>query len=86
MLVRHIISASLAVAVIVLANQRAGHAQEPAGGARGALAACKADADRVCPGVGPGGGRLIGCLKEHQNDVTIGCAKELKAIKSKMGK
>jgi hypothetical protein len=35
--------------------------------------------------VEPGGGRLIGCLKEYENDVTIGCAKELKAIKPKMG-
>jgi hypothetical protein len=52
----------------------------------GALAACKADAAKICPGVEPGGGKLIGCLKEHENDVTIGCAKELKAIKSKMGK
>jgi hypothetical protein len=44
------------------------------------------DAAKICPGVEPGGGKLIGCLKEHENDVTIGCAKELKAIKSKMGK
>jgi hypothetical protein len=44
------------------------------------------DAQRICPGVKPGGGKLIGCLKGHENDVTIGCVKELKAIKSKMGK
>jgi Cysteine rich repeat len=86
MLIRHVVSASLAVALIVLTNQHAVHAQGAAGGARGALAACMADAARICPGVEPGGGRLIGCLKEHENDVTIGCAKELKAVKSKMGK
>jgi hypothetical protein len=55
-------------------------------GPLGGLAACKADAERICPGVEPGGGRLIGCLKEHEDDVTVGCAKELKAIKSKKGK
>jgi hypothetical protein len=87
MRIRHVAYTSLAVALlIVLANQHAVHAQGATGKARGALAACKADADRICPGVEPGGGRLIGCLKEHENDVTIGCAKELKAIKSKMGK
>lgn len=52
----------------------------------GPLAACKADAGRICPGVARGGGRLIKCLKQHQDDVTIGCAKELKAIKTKLGK
>lgn len=78
---RHVAFALLPVALIAL-NQHTAHAQ----GARGALAACKADAERICPGVKPGGGKLIGCLKEHENDVTIGCAKELKAIKSKIGK
>ena len=79
MRIRHVAFASLAVALIA-PNQHAAHAQGAA------LAACKADAERICPGVKPGGGKLIGCLKEHENDVTIGCAKELKAIKSKMGK
>jgi hypothetical protein len=51
-----------------------------------ALAYCKADAARICPGVQPGGGRLIGCLKQHENDVSVGCAKALQAIKAKMGK
>lgn len=86
MLLRNFATASLAVALIALVNQHAVHAQEATGRTGGALAACKADAERICPGVKPGGGRLIGCLKEHENDVTIGCAKELKAVKSKMGK
>ena len=52
----------------------------------GPLAYCKADAARLCPGVTPGGGKLIGCLKQRENEVNIGCAKELKAVKTKMGK
>jgi len=52
----------------------------------GPLAYCKADAARLCPGVKPGGGKLLGCLKQHENEVSVGCAKELKAVKSKMGK
>ena len=87
MRIRHVAYTSLAVALLILLfSQHAVRAQGAAGGARGALAACKADAERICPGVEPGGGRLIGCLKEHPDDVTIGCAKELKAIKSKKGK
>jgi len=50
------------------------------------LSYCKADVARLCPGVTPGGGKLIGCLKQHENEVSVGCAKALKAIKTKMGK
>src|SRR5271165_3599403 len=27
---------------------------------------CKGDAERLCPGVQPGGGRIIKCLKAHE--------------------
>ena len=50
------------------------------------LAYCKADVARLCPGISPGGGKLVGCLKQHENEVTVGCAKALKAVKTKMGK
>jgi len=50
------------------------------------LAYCKADAGRLCAELRPGGGELAKCLKEHENEVSIGCAKELKKIKSEMGK
>ena len=53
-----------------------GHAQQ--------FAYCKADVHRLCAGVQPGGGRLAQCLKAHENEVSIGCAKELKNVKSKM--
>ncbi len=50
------------------------------------LAYCRADAERLCPGVRPGGGAIKNCLKEHENEVSIGCAKELKKLKAEMGK
>lgn len=50
------------------------------------LAYCKADVARLCPGISPGGGKLVGCLKQHENEVGVGCAKALKAVKTKMGK
>ena len=33
-----------------------------------------------------GGGRIIGCLKAHKEEVSIGCGKALQAMKGKMGK
>jgi hypothetical protein len=51
-----------------------------------AMKYCKADFERLCPGVQPGGGRIIGCLKAHKEEVSIGCGKALQAMKAKMGK
>ena len=50
------------------------------------FAYCKADAERLCHGVRPGGGGLAHCLKAHEDEVSIGCAKELKRMKSEMGR
>jgi hypothetical protein len=50
-----------------------------------AMRYCKADIARLCPGVPPGGGRIIGCLKAHKEEMSIGCGKALQAMKAKMG-
>jgi hypothetical protein len=56
-------------------------------GARGALMTyCKADVERLCAGVEPGGGRIIKCLKAHKEEMSVGCAQALMKIKSEMGK
>jgi len=36
-------------------------------------AACAADVQKLCSDVPPGGGRIIACLKQHQQDVSQGC-------------
>jgi hypothetical protein len=51
-----------------------------------ALSYCKADVARLCPGVEPGGGRIIGCLKQHKMEVSVGCAKAIQHMKANMGK
>lgn len=68
---------SLALVSLVVPGSAA-HAQS--------LSYCRADAARLCPGTRPGGGRLAQCLKAHQDQVSIGCAKELKGMKSRMGR
>ena len=47
---------------------------------------CKPDAERLCPGVQPGGGRIAKCLKAHKMEVSIGCGKALQKLKTEMGK
>jgi len=58
----------------------------PAAHALPSLHYCRADAARLCKGIQPGGGRIIKCLKAHENDITVGCAKELRALKGMMKK
>lgn len=50
------------------------------------LSYCKADAERLCPGVPPGGGRIVACLKANKMEVSVGCAKAIQKIKAEMGK
>ena len=42
---------------------------------------CKADVERLCPKVQPGGGRIKACLMEHKNEISVGCAKALQGLK-----
>jgi hypothetical protein len=71
------VASLLSLAVISLAGStQAAKAATP-------LALCNADAEKICPGVAPGGGKIIACLKQHKDEVSIGCAKALKAMKAK---
>jgi len=35
--------------------------------------ACATDVQKLCPGVQPGGGRIVACLKEHKDEVSDVC-------------
>jgi hypothetical protein len=50
------------------------------------LTYCKADIERLCAGIEPGGGRLLQCLKGHKEEMSVGCAQALMKLKSKLGK
>jgi Cysteine rich repeat len=54
--------------------------------AKAPLALCKADAETLCSGIAPGDGKIIACLKQHKDEVSVGCAKALKAMKAKKGR
>ena len=45
---------------------------------------CRPDAERLCPGVPPGGGRIVRCLKAHKMEMSVGCAMTLRRIKARM--
>ena len=81
MRIRHFaIASTLSFAALVSAAPTA-FAQQAA-----AMKYCKADFERLCRGVQPGGGRIIGCLKAHKEEVSIGCGKAIQAMKAKIGR
>lgn len=42
---------------------------------------CKADYEKLCSGVMPGGGRILKCFQAHIDKVSPGCAEALAKIK-----
>ncbi|MBK8537000.1 MAG: hypothetical protein IPL59_19050 [Candidatus Competibacteraceae bacterium] len=42
---------------------------------------CKADIERLCPNVEPGGGKIKVCLMERKMEVSVGCAEALQKLK-----
>ena len=42
---------------------------------------CRADIERLCPNVEPGGGRLKECLMANKERLEVGCAQALAKLK-----
>ncbi len=41
------------------------------------MQACRADYDRICGNVQPGGGRILACLHLHSSELSPGCAQAI---------
>lgn len=51
---------------------------------RGAMReACGQDVARLCPGVKPGGGRILACFKEKAADLSPGCRTALQQAQAR---
>lgn len=42
---------------------------------------CKADIERLCPKVEPGGGKIKECLMAQKESISVGCAQALQKLK-----
>ncbi len=45
------------------------------------LSDCRADLQKLCPNVQPGGGRLVACLKDNKDSVSDACKQRVQQIK-----
>lgn len=46
--------------------------------------ACKADAEKFCPGIAPGDGAIHRCLKRHEAELSPACANFQTAVREKI--
>jgi hypothetical protein len=58
----------------------------PAGppGSENVRGACRADVERLCGDVQPGGGARRQCLRQHQNDLSPACHERVSRIRQRM--
>jgi hypothetical protein len=62
----------LAIAAILALSSSCALAADPAAGPR-PREACRADVATLCPGIQPGEGRVVACMKEHAAQLSDGC-------------
>ena len=70
-------------ATLLLAFGAAHAADAPAAAV---VEACKADVEKLCPGVQPGEGRIAACLKGKHRQLSDGCKTAIKEQRKNKGK
>lgn len=73
----------MALASMLVSSSGAVLAADPQSAESGPRAACRADVEKLCPGVQPGGGRIVACLKENQAQVSAACKDALARAREK---
>jgi len=64
------------VAAIALSGLASAQSADPRG-------ACKADYDKFCAGIAPGGGKVIACLDAKRDQLSVSCKTALDGRKKK---
>jgi hypothetical protein len=69
-------------AISMLSSGIALAGDQPPGGTSPRVA-CKPDVDRLCPGIQPGGGRIMACLKQNEAQLSAACNDALAKAREK---
>ncbi|MBO0906079.1 cysteine rich repeat-containing protein [Jiella sonneratiae] len=74
--------AILVVATAVPGTARAEASPEMRNEVRRLVSLCRADYDRLCRGVSPGGGRILACLDRNRKQLSPACGQSLERAKA----
>ena len=78
---------ALACAALAIAGSAAAQPGDEGGKGGGAVrGACRADIEQLCASVQPGGGRIVQCLREHQDRVSPDCKSALSEPRGRRGR
>jgi len=83
-MIRAMMPARIVLAALLLAAASPAWAQATSDQrqrARAVAKACRADAQKFCQGVEPGGGRLLACLQARDTELSANCRTTLKGMK-----
>ena len=77
----------LPVATLLAALLAAGAAlaDDPPPGKLDKLSACRADVQKLCSNVQPGGGRIVACLKQNKDGLSDACKQRLQQMRQGRG-
>jgi len=77
---RRAIGMAIVTTVLMAGAVRAQTPAAQGGMAADATGACRADMDKLCSGIEPGGGRMKDCLRQHVAELSPGCRKTLRKL------
>ena len=76
----------LAAALLFAIGFSGAHAADAPAAPPAVVEACKADVEKLCPGVQPGEGRIAACLMDKRRQVSDGCKTAIKEQRKNKGK
>lgn len=72
-LLSHLLSAVAVIGIAAFAFPALAQTPPVTPEMQAALEACRPDIERLCPGVAPGDGRILACMREHRSEITPAC-------------
>lgn len=74
-LLSHVLSAVAVIGIAAVASPALAQTMPPTvtPEMHAALETCRPDIERLCPGVEPGDGRIMACMRDHRREITPAC-------------
>jgi hypothetical protein len=72
-LLSHLLSVVAVIGIAAFASPALAQTRPLTPDMQAALETCRPDIERLCPGVAPGDGRIMACMREHRSEIRQAC-------------